>query len=120
VAGTIVLSWHYPSFCLQELSKSTKNISRLDCSVSVGSAIMKRVAFNYHNRNFLTGLNSSRFSSFIPVNHVMHKTNICHYGPDIRQLSNYCISEMQRHIAQIDNAIVALATSSIIQGQYNI
>jgi len=50
----------------------------------------------------------------------MHKTNICHYGPDIRQLSNYCISEMQRHIAQIDNAIVALATSSIIQGQYNI
>jgi len=50
----------------------------------------------------------------------MHKTSICYYGHDIRQLSNYCISEMQRHITQIDNAIVALETSPIIQGHYNI
>jgi hypothetical protein len=88
VVGTIVLSWHYPSFCLRELSKSAKNISRLDYSVSVGLAILKRVALSYHKMNFLTGLNSSRFSSFLPVNHVTHKTNICHYVPDIRQISN--------------------------------
>jgi hypothetical protein len=72
---------------------------------------------------FLYRTHSNRIPSLRSVSRVGHKANILITevtSANTGQLSNCCLSEMQHHIAQTDNAIDALATSPAVSGQSKI